>query len=51
MISDTDGNWYPTTSEDKIRLSQIAERLKGLGLLKKYPEEIKKRQKIVVKKK
>ncbi len=47
MITDTDGNWYPTTSEDKNRLAEIAERLRALGLLKKYPE----RQKLVVKKK
>jgi len=50
MINDTDGNWYPVNSEDKIRLAEIAERLKALGLLKRYPEEIKTRQKLVVKK-
>ncbi len=47
MITDTDGNWYPVNSEDKIRIAQIAERLRALGLLKRYPE----RQKLVVKKK
>ncbi len=35
MITDSDGNWYPTTAVDKIRLAEIAERLKGLGLIKK----------------
>ncbi len=41
MITDSDGNWYPINSEDHIRLAEIAERLKGLGLLKKYPGELK----------
>ncbi len=50
MITDTDGNWFPESGADKIRLAQIAERLRSLGLIKKDPAEIKKRQKIVVKK-
>ena len=45
MITDSDGNWYPTTAVDKIRLAEIAERLKGLGLIKR----IKKQRKIDVK--
>ncbi len=47
MITDSDGNWYPTTSEDRIRLEEIAERLKGLGLIKR----IKKQRKLDIRKK
>ena len=47
MITDSDGNWYPTTAVDKIRLAEIAERLKGLGLIKR----IKKQRKLDIRKK